>query len=296
MRPEIVLAAQRKSVFGATLAYAQLGMSVIPLHGKLPPVIASTGKPMKWTQYQTLRATAAKIRGWHEYGLLENVGIVCGSVSRNLVVIDLDGLDAVAAFDAEFPQYRKTYSVASGSGKGRHVYLYVTNLPHTTRAVGTPVGNIELRADGCYVVAPPSVHPTSKTPYEVCDAHSIAHVPDLAQLVNWITSLVLAKRQTVNVGDVQPTIRSGDAWAHRALDNEAQAVQLAAHGNRNNRLNLAAFKCGQLVALGRLTAYEVERTLLAAALAVGLPEKESAATIDSGLTAGMTKPIYRRLS
>ena len=78
--------------------------------------------------------------------------------------------------------------MATGSGQGKHVYLYVDTLPPTTRALDTPIGHIELRAEGCYVAAPPSIHPTTGKPYIVKKPLDILRVPDLAELVRWIES------------------------------------------------------------------------------------------------------------
>jgi hypothetical protein len=55
-------------------------------------------------------------------------------------------------------------------------------------------------------------------------------------------------------------------------------------------LNRTAFNLGQLIAQGYLDRSEVEAILLADALYIGLTERESLATIASGINAGMSKP------
>ena len=74
----IVSAAQAKNSLAAALQYAEIGFSVLPLKGKVPSLNA-------WSQYQVEPATFDEIHSWHRAGLLENVGIVCGAVSNNLV-------------------------------------------------------------------------------------------------------------------------------------------------------------------------------------------------------------------
>jgi hypothetical protein len=76
--------------------------------------------------------------------------------------------------------------VATGSGQGKHVYLYVDDLPPTTKALDTPIGNLELRAEGCYVACPPSLHPVTKQPYLVEKPAEILRVPHLKEVVEWI--------------------------------------------------------------------------------------------------------------
>jgi hypothetical protein len=81
-----------------------------------------------------------------------------------------------------------------------------------------------------------------------------------------------------------------DAYALKALDDECQAVTQAPEGERNERLNRAAFALGQLVSAGALERSLVERRLWDAARACCLSEHEVAATIQSGLTAGQQQP------
>ncbi len=175
----IVKAAQAGGLLDAALAYHLLGMSVIPLNGKRPTIDS-------WGRFQTTIADEDEIRDWHKRGLLQNLGIVCGQVSNNLVVLDFDGLGAYGAFAAVFPSIASTYTVATGSGQGKHVYLEVEEMPLTTKALDTPLGNLELRAEGCYVATPPSIHPISKKSYLVEKPAEILRVPHLHEVVEWI--------------------------------------------------------------------------------------------------------------
>jgi hypothetical protein len=71
---------------------------------------------------------------------------------------------------------------------------------------------------------------------------------------------------------------------------ELADVAAARPGTRNDTLNRAAFRLGQLAAAGHGSREELSGPLLAAALAAGLPEGESLATINSGLTAAQRHP------
>jgi putative DNA primase/helicase len=64
----------------------------------------------------------------------------------------------------------------------------------------------------------------------------------------------------------------------------------APEGERNDRLNKAAFSLGQIIAGGGLDRDIVEAALLTAATTAGLPETEARRTIQSGLAAGMKEP------
>lgn len=178
-QPPIIQAAQKQTTVSAALAYAALGLSIIPLDGKRPALTM-------WTAYQQAAASPETIRAWGSAGLLKNIGIVCGKVSGNLVVLDLDGAAGYPAFAATFPALAETYTVASGGGVGKHVYFYADSLPSSVKAMGTPIGNLELCGEGRQVVAPPSIHPTTGQPYRVERVANILRVPDLAELAAWI--------------------------------------------------------------------------------------------------------------
>lgn len=179
-RAGLLAAAGAPNATEAARLYARLGWSAIPLRGKVPAV--------KWKAYQSRRASPEDISGWARRGLFQNVGLVCGPISGGLIVLDLDGERAYAAFAARFPNLARTYTVASGGGHGRHVYLAADRVPPSTRAIGTPIGNLELRAAGCQVAAPPSRHPVTGRPYRVVCPREVRRVPDLDRLAGWIAS------------------------------------------------------------------------------------------------------------
>jgi predicted transcriptional regulator len=199
-QPPIVQAAQEQKAAAAALAYAAVGLSIIPLDGKRPALTT-------WTTYQHERADAQTIRAW-TFG---NIGIVCGEVSGNLVVLDLDGAAGYPAFAATFPALVETYTVASGGGVGKHVYFYADSIPSSVKAMGTPIGNLELCGEGRQVVAPPSIHPTTGQPYRLERALDILRVSDLTELASWIEAF--KPRQPVR--EWQPPTRmnfpTGDA-------------------------------------------------------------------------------------
>jgi hypothetical protein len=85
-----------------------------------------------------------------------------------------------------------------------------------------------------------------------------------------------------------------DGYSSAALQGELASVRDAPQGVRNDTLVRAAFNLGTLVGAGSLTRTVVEEQLLAAALDVGLNEREAAATIVSGLVAGEQNPRKRR--
>jgi hypothetical protein len=87
--------------------------------------------------------------------------------------------------------------------------------------------------------------------------------------------------------------RGGSRYGLAALRAELADVRAAAVGDRNNRLNRAAFSLGMLAAGGEVERALVEEELLGAAADVGLAETEAAASVRSGLNAGARGPRRR---
>lgn len=266
-------ALSQKTALNAALALEKIGVSVIPLNGKRPA--------QAWRWAQERRAGLTEIREWAITRKLVNLGVVLGKISNGgLVCIDLDGQEAVDTFYQTFPAFCETLTVKTGNG--RHLY-FLTDDTTTTRTTG-----YELRGEGCYVVAPPSIHPQTGTQYEVLDIRPVART-DLSDVRQWITAQNVTHPTASRDADNRQRTMSLE-YGLRALESEIKLLRKTTKGNRNNRLNTAAYNLGQLVGDGILTEAQVEAALLAAAVDGGLKEGESLRTIRSGLTAGIREP------
>jgi hypothetical protein len=85
-------------------------------------------------------------------------------------------------------------------------------------------------------------------------------------------------------------VRQATGWARAALDGELESLRTAREGTRNHTLNRVAYRLGQLVGAGQLDEPDVAHRLIDAAVAIGLGEREAAATTRSGLDAGRQHP------
>ena len=103
------------------------------------------------------------------------------------------------------------------------------------------------------------------------------------------------KRPRASPAATTPTRRgSARSYAQKALSDEIAAVASAPAGQRNARLNRAAFSLGQLVAANELSRQEIEAQLEDAAERCGLVQDDGIdqvrRTIASGLEAGTGQP------
>ncbi len=80
-------------------------------------------------------------------------------------------------------------------------------------------------------------------------------------------------------------------YASAALASEEMQLLQTPIGNRNARLNLAAFRLARFISTGALVRSDIEDVLFEAATRLGLFEREARATISSGLRAGTSREL-----
>lgn len=88
--------------------------------------------------------------------------------------------------------------------------------------------------------------------------------------------------------------RSMRRYVWSAVKREFDSVATTPEGQRNDRLNKAAFCLGQLVAADVLEEQDAHDALALAAEVCGLPSVEAEKTIASGLRSGMQQPRQLR--
>lgn len=137
----------------AALDYQRRGWSVIPLRGK-KPIIKS------WREFQETAATPEEIRAWWAAHPDASVGIVTGSVSR-LVVLDFDGPRAAQLLRTRVDLPR---TATVRTGRGFHVYYEHSGgeIGNAARILAAGDSAVDVRGEGGYVVAPPSVHESGR--------------------------------------------------------------------------------------------------------------------------------------
>lgn len=133
----------------AALVYQNAGFSVIPTYADKRPhaeALRATGASSGWKRFREQPASEAEINDWYERFPDAGVAILTGWPS-NLVVVDFDGPLPPGLRVPETPVVK--------TARGSHVYLH-SDVPIASSKF--PGG--DLKADGGYVVAPPSVHPS----------------------------------------------------------------------------------------------------------------------------------------
>ena len=170
------------TILDAALGYAARGWPVFPLHGIVDgrctcggTGCTSPGKhPRTLAGFKDASTDATRITRWWTDYPDSNVGLVTGAAS-GLVVVDCDTPEAVAQWE----EAHQPWTVQATTGKGAHYYYAHPGRPMSNRA--RMIEGVDLRGDGGYVVAPPSVHVSGKV-YEwemAPDATALESFPDV---------------------------------------------------------------------------------------------------------------------
>lgn len=156
---------------GMLYGYAKNGWPVVPLHtpsgdggcscsrGKECP---SPGKhPRTPNGFKDASTDSFQIGEWWEKWPDANIGIVTGAVS-GLFVLDVDlrhgGDETLAQMERQYGALPRTAKVRTGGG-----WHYYFRHPGGEVRSGKLGPGIDLKADGGYVVAPPSLHASGQS-------------------------------------------------------------------------------------------------------------------------------------
>lgn len=141
-------------MIGSALGLARRGLHVFPC-------LPRDKRPA--TEHGCKDATVDReiIRQWWRSEPRYNVAVATGAVSK-IFAIDVDGLDAeceLRRLEAEHGELPPT--VEAITARGRHLYFWMPDAPLRNSA-GKIAPGIDVRADGGYVLTPPSIHPSGR--------------------------------------------------------------------------------------------------------------------------------------
>lgn len=150
-------------------AYAQRGWQSFPLKPKEKTPF------MKWADVAT--CDTQMLNGWFDNYPDANIGIACGSRS-GIVVLDIDaghgGYESLTKLIEAHGALPQTPVSKTGSG-GEHIFFRHPGV-EIRNSAGKLGAGLDVRGDGGYVVAPPSIHPNGNT-YEWAVDTELADMP-----------------------------------------------------------------------------------------------------------------------
>lgn len=281
----------------SALELAGLGVAVFPLLPGLKVPATKAG-------FKAATTDPAKVERWWSHNPEFNIGVATGA--SGLVVVDLDAKDVAVTVEVVDGHPEMVATGTNGPAtwcrmladlnepwpdttevetpNGAHLYFDAPEAESVPNSVSRIGAGIDVRGDGGYVVAPPSLVDGA--------TYTWSNVTDpLLALPGWVLELARKPRPSARWTSARSASRrDAGRYATTALDAECGRVATAPEGTRNHQLNEAAFNLGQLVTAGQLTESEVLERLTVAAERSGLDGHEVGPTITSGLESGKANP------
>jgi Bifunctional DNA primase/polymerase, N-terminal len=185
-------------MLGTALALAQRSLHVFPIKPRSKEPACEHG-----CKDATIDVNV--IRQWWRSEPSYNIAIATGSIS-NIFVSDVDGGEStLRKLEAENGELPKTVEALTGNN-GRHLYFKMPNHP-VRNSAGRLGPHLDIRGDGGYVVAPPSIHPSGRRyEWSVDSANAFADAPQW--LLNRINGHAKHKQITPPIG----VARAGVSW------------------------------------------------------------------------------------
>ena len=201
----------------AALSYAAMDWAVFPVHTPVDGGCScgkrgcgSPGKhPRTHDGLKSATTDPERIREWWECWPDANIGVACGP--SELVVVDLDRHDDRSGRDT-WECLRQTYGfedetvICHTGGGGEHL-LFRAPDADIHNSAGKLGGGIDVRANGGYVVVPPSLHASGHR--YVWDAGYHPDVVEVALLPSAVQSLLVDRGGRENVTPTAAVIPKG---------------------------------------------------------------------------------------
>jgi hypothetical protein len=210
----------------AALTYAARGWPIVPLHTPSAEGCSceqdcggSVGKHPRTPHglHDASRQPDQLWSWWHRWPDA-NVGIRTGRES-SIVVLDVDprhgGEDSLAALESTYEALPETLTAQSGGG-GQHRYFRHpgARLPNSAEVGG--YAGMDVRGDGGYIVAPPSLHQSGQIYRWQEPTHPLAPLPE------WLSALLMHRLERPKLASRrrhQAPLGAGEqSWLQVALE------------------------------------------------------------------------------
>ena len=273
----------------AELYAGRMGWAVFPLRPRTKEPATSNGFHAAERDPDMVREL------WRAHGDGCNIGLRTGPASR-VFVLDVDGTtpkgggmrgpEALAMLEARCLPLPPTRRVETSAG-GFHLYFAwpeARELRNRARITldGQRTG-LDCRADGGYVVLPPSVHPSGSV-YTWGSERVIADAP------LWLLDLLDPPRVEREIAPPTRLAAGADRWATRALEIACDRIRAAGEGMRHEVIYKESAAIGEIVGGGSLGRGEAEAALIAAGTATGKGEREVRRAVIDAITRGEANP------
>lgn len=245
---------ETRNFFDIAMFYTERNIKVFPVkrQGKSP--LCSNG-------FKSATADKVVLQQWNNKFPNCNVGIPTGHIN-NIFVVDIDGEQGFESLNHLELIYGKLDAPTVITGKGKHLYFKMPENVELKCSTKKIADHIDIRANGGYVVAPPSIHENG---HQYTWKNFIPN-QGFPEAPSWLISLITnAEKQPLPVSGVLEEIASAPE-GERNDTLYRRAISLIARAMREN-LNIA----------------DIKENIINAAMQSGLSTEEALKTFDNAL-------------
>ena len=190
-----------------------------------------------------------------------NIGIPTGHIN-GLLVVDVDGEQGLHSLAQLEQQHSKLIAPTVITGKGKHLYFKMPANTDIKSSVSKIANHIDIRANGAYVVAPPSLHENgNRYIWKNFDFSQ-----DFPQAPEWLLDIIF---NTEN--------------ENSRIEELLEEISSAPEGKRNDTLYRHSISLINLSRKGFLDINEVKENIVNAGMQSGLSKEESLKTFENAL-------------
>ncbi len=259
--------------------YANLGVRVLPLSGKVPRISKIDGG----NGVHDATTDGDLIREWWTRWPEANIGVALDGMA----IIDVDPRHCG---DEHFDRLLAAHHFDAGpctltGGGGMHWWMKAHPAIKTAPDQFGP--GIDVKTDaGSYAVAPPSIHPSGTTYRWLPNYGPERPLPTLPESL--VEELNLPKREAKT--PLIPAAGKSNRYGEVALSNLVAEIETAPQGERHRTLIRSAIRAGELARDGHLNPMDGYAVLVAAGVRAYAGQR-SEADIERTVADGMVKAV-----
>lgn len=245
---------ETRNFYDVAMFYAQNNIKTFP--------VKKQGKsPLCPNGFKSATMDKVVLQEWNRKFPDCNIGIPTGLVN-NIFIVDVDGAQGLKSLNRLELIYGKLDAPTVKTGKGKHLYFQMPENIEIKCSTSKIADHIDIRANGGYVVAPPSIHETGHQ----YTWENFTFNQDFPQAPSWLISLITnAEKQTLPVSGLLEEISS------------------APQGQRNDTLYKRSISLINRSRKEFLDMNEVKENIINAGMQSGLSREEASKTFDNAL-------------
>lgn len=260
-REDIAVSSQDINKIMETRNFFDVAMFYASQNIKVFPVKRQDKKPLCASGFKSASMDMAQLQEWNKKFTDCNIGIPTGDIN-GIFVVDVDGEQGFKSLTQIEQLHSKLIAPTVITGKGKHLYFKMPTNTKIKSSVSKIANHIDIRADGGYVVAPPSIHTNGKQ--YIWENFAPSHkFPDAPQ---WLLDIILNAENE-----------------NSSIEELLEEIANAPEGTRNDILISNAGKIQRLAEKQFLSLEDFVDDLIQAGLDSGLSRNEVLQTIQNAL-------------